>query len=161
MKCRFGKPVNSIKCTNAIRQKILDLTSGEIGLSDAGESFLGKLVYKYSEEAVICAIEIAFSRYYDGYIDEFDNAIQKIGGICYNRANNTASSEWHYYCVRDYIYANNKYIYLDNDTKRSLRDFIASYVQNNDDASLLMNCFNDAESLEEGFAKYLALIEEE
>ena len=50
-----------------------------------GRTAISKLISKFSFNEVTEAVEIAFDYYYDGDEESWNEAFNKIGGICYNR----------------------------------------------------------------------------
>lgn len=58
----------------------------EWGLSPHGRSVIRQHIKRFGFQEVYTATEISFSRYFDLAEETgFDNALYKIGGICYNR----------------------------------------------------------------------------
>lgn len=60
------------------------------GISDFSPSSTGLMKIKgyirqFSFQDVFEAVDISFSQYYDGTAESWNNALNKIGGICYNR----------------------------------------------------------------------------
>ena len=55
------------------------------GFSEHGRLCIRKLIKKFGFNEVYEAAEIAIDRYYDGTEKSWDNAFNKVGGICYNR----------------------------------------------------------------------------
>ena len=54
-------------------------------LSDYGRSCIKKLIRQFSFQEAYQAVEIAFDYYYNGSEQSWNKAIDKVGGICYNR----------------------------------------------------------------------------
>lgn len=54
-------------------------------LTDHGRGKLKKLIREFSFPEVCTAVEISFDQYWDGDDRSWDEAFDKIGGICYNR----------------------------------------------------------------------------
>ena len=54
-------------------------------LSDNGKNGIRKLIRRFGFDEVYQATEMAIDRYYNGSEKSWDNAFNKIGGICYNR----------------------------------------------------------------------------
>lgn len=54
-------------------------------LSETGRWNVRKLIRRFGAEEVLQAAEIAIGRYYDGSSDSWNEAFDKMGGICYNR----------------------------------------------------------------------------
>lgn len=54
-------------------------------LNDNGRNKIRKLLRKFGFDSVYEATEIAFDKYFNGTDDAWENALQKIGGICYNK----------------------------------------------------------------------------
>lgn len=54
-------------------------------LTEDGIADIKKLIKKFGFSEVNIAVEIAFDHYYFGTEKSWDNAFDKIGGICYNR----------------------------------------------------------------------------
>lgn len=69
--------VDSIDCYIQNHSKYL--------LSEAGRHTAKKLIRRFGFSEVYTACEIAFDRYYTGTERSWDNAWNKVGGICYNR----------------------------------------------------------------------------
>lgn len=55
------------------------------GFSEAGRNDVRKLIKRFGFAEVYDACEIAIDRYYHGTESSWNNAFEKIGGICYNR----------------------------------------------------------------------------
>ena len=55
------------------------------GFSEAGKKNVRKLIKRFGFNEVYKACEIAIDRYYHGSERSWDNAFNKVGGICYNR----------------------------------------------------------------------------
>lgn len=55
------------------------------GFSDNGRRIIRKLIKRFGFNDVYTACEIAIDRYYNGTERSWDNALEKIGGICYNK----------------------------------------------------------------------------
>lgn len=53
--------------------------------NDYGRARLKKLIRSFSFTEVVEAIDISFPYYYDGSDESWNDAFNKIGGICYNR----------------------------------------------------------------------------
>lgn len=53
--------------------------------SDYGKSTISKLISRFSFQEVIEATEISYAKYYDGTEYSWEKALNKIGGVCYNR----------------------------------------------------------------------------
>lgn len=60
-------------------------TADKYYLNEIGVQTIGKLIRRFSYEEVYDACVIAFDRYYSGDIESVEYAINKIGGVCYNR----------------------------------------------------------------------------
>lgn len=75
------------KQVDEINDLIADLTRGW-ELSDNGRVNILKYLKRFTFTEVYEATEIAFSKYYDGTSISFNDALHKIGGICYNRRKN-------------------------------------------------------------------------
>lgn len=54
-------------------------------LTDSGKSYIKRLIGKYGYSEVYTATEISFGKYYKDDSRSIDIAINKIGGVCYNR----------------------------------------------------------------------------
>lgn len=70
---------------DAVNKTIIDATLKRHCLNDEGKAIIKKLIRKYGFTEVIVATEIAFDRYYNGTIESCCYAVDKIGGVCYNR----------------------------------------------------------------------------
>jgi len=69
---------------SAIDELITNLTG--FGLDHKGRFLIQKQLTAFSFQEVYEATKISFDRYYDYQCDDtFDHAVQKIGGVCYNR----------------------------------------------------------------------------
>ena len=55
------------------------------GLNDNGKRDVRKLIKRFGFNEVYTACEISIDRYYDGRERSWDEAFNKVGGICYNR----------------------------------------------------------------------------
>lgn len=76
------------KQVDEINDLIVDLTRGW-ELTDSGRMDILKYLKRFTFTEVYEATEIAFTKYYDGTSISFNDALHKIGGICYNgRKNN-------------------------------------------------------------------------
>lgn len=60
--------------------------------SDAGRQAIRKLIKRFGFSEVYTACEIAVDKYYDGTERGWNNAVNKVGGICYNRKKAAESS---------------------------------------------------------------------
>lgn len=54
-------------------------------LSENGRKNVRKLIRRFGFDEVYTSTEIAIDRYYTGTESSWDNAFNKIGGICFNR----------------------------------------------------------------------------
>lgn len=66
---------------------------GEGGLNEYGEADIKRLLHQFTVEEVIEAIDIAFSQYYNGTDYSWNKAVNRIGGICYNRRKDKIEAE--------------------------------------------------------------------
>lgn len=73
----------------AINDYIMSIS--EWGCNDYGKIKLKKLLREFSFGEVIEAVDISFSQYYDGDSESWNKALDKLGGICYNRKHNKNS----------------------------------------------------------------------
>ena len=75
---------------------IIDKTINHDGytLSDFGRNKVKMLIHRYGFEAVYEATEIAYNKYIVQQRKWFQFAFDKIGGICYNRANGIGSEKY-------------------------------------------------------------------
>lgn len=64
--------------------RLISRMTGEWELNDNGRATIRRYIDNFGFEEVYTATEIAFSKYYIGD-DSFNNALAKIGGVCYNR----------------------------------------------------------------------------
>jgi hypothetical protein len=55
------------------------------GFSDEGRRVIRKLIKRFGFTEVYAACEISIDKYYNGTERSWDNAVEKVGGICYNR----------------------------------------------------------------------------
>lgn len=55
------------------------------GFSEAGRTHIRKLIKRFGFPEVYDACEIAIDKYYNGTESSWNNALEKIGGICYNK----------------------------------------------------------------------------
>lgn len=55
------------------------------GMNDVGRNSIRKLINKFGFNGVYEACQIAIDQYYDGTEKGWNNAFNKMGGICYNR----------------------------------------------------------------------------
>lgn len=99
------------------------------------------LLKQYSIEEIIDAAEISFSRYYEGDEPTYDLALNKIGGICYNKKNRPFDKN-------------------DPNLFRWWNDISLAYEEAKNDSppGWLWNTFLDKVKDEDGFRKMLAAI---
>lgn len=70
-------------------EEISDLVNRECDhwLNDLGEKNVRKLIRRFGFDEVYTAVEIAFEQYYEeGDVRSIELALDKVGGICYNRS---------------------------------------------------------------------------
>ena len=72
-----------VKQVDAINELIITMTDYE--LSDSGRRDVINFLKRFGFNEVYEAAEISFSRYYKGDNYSFNKALNKIGGICFNR----------------------------------------------------------------------------
>ena len=63
-------------------------------LTTHGRRNISKLIKRFGLNEVVEAAEIAFERYYKGNDASAQKAMDKIGGVCYNREKQRAEQEW-------------------------------------------------------------------
>lgn len=123
------------------REEIQNLTDKEVdavndrisGLSkwsanDSGKKTLKRLIQKYSIQLVLEAVDIAFDKYYDGSSEGWDEAFNKIGGICYNKTRPNGDKLYYYnylckVCKLEFGYYNMDVVSI----------IVDRYIDNNED----------------------------
>ena len=92
------------------RQKEVDAVSAMIsrmskfGLNEHGKAGIQKLISQFSLEEVLDATEIAMKRYYNGTKVSAEEAISKIGGICYNRRTFAGNQSYYFNYLKKALY---------------------------------------------------------
>ena len=61
------------------------MNSTKWGISDHGRIGIRKLIRRFGFQDVCTAVDIAITKYYDGTERGWNEAYNKIGGVCYNR----------------------------------------------------------------------------
>lgn len=75
------------KRLNSIIRYIEKNARDNFELTEVGMNKVRDLIRQFSDKELIDAIDISFRQYYKGDGDSFEVALNKIGGICYNRRN--------------------------------------------------------------------------
>lgn len=68
--------------------------------NDNGEMIIKKLIKKFGFESVLDSTYIAIDKYYKGTSESWNEALNKIGGICYTKNNQNDSPQYYY---RNYV----------------------------------------------------------
>ena len=115
----------SDKEVNAVNEHISSITAWKA--NDNGKKIIKNLIKEFSIQLVLDAVDIAFDKYYDGSEKGWEDAFNKIGGICYNKTHkNNGSYYFNYLCKA----AKNKFGYYNMD---AVSRWVNDYIHDEDD----------------------------
>lgn len=99
--------------------------------NDNGKKKIKKLIKEFSIQLVLDAVDIAFDKYYNGSEESWQDAFNKIGGICHNKTRADGNKLYYFNylkkaCKYEFMYANidrlsrlvDEYINDDDDFER-------------------------------------------
>ena len=122
------------------------------GLTEVGKNLIKKLLKQYTFNEIIEAIDISFDEYFCGTNESLENAINKIGGICYFRKNKEKYSN-SYYCNYLLKMCNGKFNYIN---EKQLKKMLIDCVKTEDDfnnVKIIINRSRNWTTLRENLVK--------
>lgn len=103
--------------------------------NDYGTDRLKKMIKQFGFELVLDSTYIAINKYYDGTIESWQNAFNKIGGICYTTKNREDTPQYYY---KNYInkVGKSRFSYYNSD---KAGNFILRYITDEEKFKLIKN----------------------